>query len=144
MELRFPESSLNKVQAAESQIKKLERKIGSEKPAEVWRPGGVMEDCSGCGQPSGKHIGGPCNYCKSNQLKILSEKKFAEVSKKLQEANGPKPNISNEEKEFKERFNKEMNLDENYAKKFGMLKKACVLYSYGRFNDAFHSVSEAA
>ena len=35
-------------------------------------------------------------------------------------------------------------LNENYAKKFGLLKKACVLYSYDRYNDAFTTVADAA
>jgi hypothetical protein len=52
--------------------------------------------------------------------------------------------MTKEELEFKEHFKKEMNLDENYAKKFGMLKKSCVLFSYGRFVDSFSKVSEAA
>lgn len=39
---------------------------------------------------------------------------------------------------------KEFNLDENFYKKFGKLKKACVLFFYGRFNDAFRRVAEAA
>ena len=37
-----------------------------------------------------------------------------------------------------------MNLDDNFAKKFGLLKKACVLYSYDRYNDAFKTVADAA
>ena len=38
----------------------------------------------------------------------------------------------------------ELNLDENFTKKFGLLKKACVLYFYGRYNDAFDEVAKAA
>ena len=32
---------------------------------------------------------------------------------------------------------KQLNLDDNFTIKFGLLKKACVLYFYGRCNDAF-------
>lgn len=39
---------------------------------------------------------------------------------------------------------KDLNLDENYTKKFGLLKKACVLFFYGRYNDAFDQVAVAA
>jgi hypothetical protein len=39
---------------------------------------------------------------------------------------------------------KELNLDTNYTIKFGLLKKACVLYFYGRFNDSFDEVAKAA
>jgi len=33
--------------------------------------------------------------------------------------------------------------DENYVNKFGLLKKGCVLMSYGRNNDAFDALAEA-
>ena len=39
---------------------------------------------------------------------------------------------------------KHLNLDETFAKKFGLLKKACVLHFYGRYNDAFDVVAKAA
>lgn len=39
---------------------------------------------------------------------------------------------------------KELDLDNNYTKKFGLLKKACVLNFYGRVNDAFDEVAKAA
>ena len=32
---------------------------------------------------------------------------------------------------------KRLDLDNNYTIKFGLFKKACVLYFYGRYNDAF-------
>jgi hypothetical protein len=38
----------------------------------------------------------------------------------------------------------ELNLDANYTKKFGLLKKACVLFFYGRFNDSFDVIAKAA
>ena len=34
--------------------------------------------------------------------------------------------------------------EQNYAKKFGLLKKACVMFSYERFKDAFTLIAEAA
>lgn len=33
--------------------------------------------------------------------------------------------------------------DENYVNKFGLLKKGCVLMSYGRYNDAFDALADA-
>jgi hypothetical protein len=39
---------------------------------------------------------------------------------------------------------KELDLDGNYTKKFGLLKKACVLKFYGRMNDAFDEIAKAA
>lgn len=38
---------------------------------------------------------------------------------------------------------KALDLDNMYTKKFGLLKKACVLYFYGRFNDAFDEIAKA-
>ena len=34
--------------------------------------------------------------------------------------------------------------EQNYAKKFGLLKKACVMFSYERYKDAFELIAEAA
>ena len=39
---------------------------------------------------------------------------------------------------------KQLNLDNNFTIKFGLLKKACVLYFYGRYNDAFDEIAKAA
>lgn len=39
---------------------------------------------------------------------------------------------------------KKLDLDNNYTLKFGLLKKACVLHFYGRFNDAFDQIAKAA
>jgi hypothetical protein len=39
---------------------------------------------------------------------------------------------------------KVLDLDNNYTKKFGYFKKACVLYFYGRFNDSFDEIAKAA
>ena len=36
-----------------------------------------------------------------------------------------------------------LNLDDNYCKKFGLLKKASVLSFYGRENEAFNEVAKA-
>lgn len=37
-----------------------------------------------------------------------------------------------------------MDLDNNFTKKFGLFKKSCVLYFYGRYNDAFDVIAKAA
>lgn len=39
---------------------------------------------------------------------------------------------------------KQLNLDNNFTIKFGLLKKACVLFFYGRYNDSFEQVAKAA
>lgn len=38
---------------------------------------------------------------------------------------------------------KKLNLDDNYFKKFGMLKKAAVLLFHNRENDAFDEIAKA-
>lgn len=35
-------------------------------------------------------------------------------------------------------------LSDNYVTKFGFLKKASVLYFYGRYNEAFNTIAKAA
>ena len=37
-----------------------------------------------------------------------------------------------------------LDLDSNFTIKFGLLKKACVLFFYGRINDAFDEVAKSA
>lgn len=37
-----------------------------------------------------------------------------------------------------------LDLDNNFTIKFGLLKKACVLFFYGRYNDAFDEVAKSA
>jgi len=39
---------------------------------------------------------------------------------------------------------KQLDIDTKYTKKFGLLKKACVLFFYGRLNDSFDVVAKAA
>lgn len=36
-----------------------------------------------------------------------------------------------------------LNIDDNYCKKFGLLKKASVLRYYGRENEAFNEIAKA-
>jgi hypothetical protein len=38
----------------------------------------------------------------------------------------------------------QLNLDNNFTIKFGLLKKACVLFFYGRYNDSFDEIAKAA
>jgi hypothetical protein len=45
-------------------------------------------------------------------------------------------------KEMKE-IQKKLNIDDNYCKKFGLLKKASVLTFYGRSNEAFNEIARA-
>lgn len=40
--------------------------------------------------------------------------------------------------------NIKFNLDENFCRKFGLLKKASILKYYGRTNEAFKAIADAA
>jgi hypothetical protein len=48
------------------------------------------------------------------------------------------------EREEMSTVRKQLDLDNKYTRKFGLLKKACVLFFYGRFNDAFDVIAEGA
>ena len=52
------------------------------------------------------------------------------------------PNLTIYFKEMKE-VQKKLNIDDNYCKKFGLLKKASVLSFYGRQNEAFNEIAKA-
>lgn len=39
---------------------------------------------------------------------------------------------------------KQLDLDNKFTKKFGLFKKSCVLFFYGRYNDAFDVIAKAA
>lgn len=52
------------------------------------------------------------------------------------------PNMTTYFTEMKE-IQKKLNIDENYCKKFGLLKKASVLSFYGRSNEAFNEIAKA-
>ena len=52
------------------------------------------------------------------------------------------PNLTTYFKEMKE-VQKKLNIDDNYCKKFGLLKKASVLSFYGRQNEAFNEIAKA-
>jgi hypothetical protein len=50
--------------------------------------------------------------------------------------------VKEEKKEMQEVM-KALDLDNMYTKKFGLLKKSCVLFFYGRYNDAFDEIAKA-
>lgn len=61
-----------------------------------------------------------------------------------------KDKMTAEDKEIKEivfqhpKTKKMLTKEDSYYMKFGLLKKACVLYSYDRFKEAFLTIAEAA
>lgn len=52
------------------------------------------------------------------------------------------PSLTTYFQEMKE-VQQKLNIDDNYCKKFGMLKKASVLSFYGRSNEAFNEIARA-
>jgi hypothetical protein len=52
------------------------------------------------------------------------------------------PNLTTYFQEMKV-IQKKLNIDDNYCKKFGLLKKASVLSFYGRENEAFNEIAKA-
>lgn len=52
------------------------------------------------------------------------------------------PNMTAYFSEMK-KIQKKLKIDDNYCKKFGLLKKASVLSYYGRENEAFNEIAKA-
>ena len=52
------------------------------------------------------------------------------------------PNLTTFFKEMKG-IQEKLDIDDNYCKKFGLLKKASVLSFYGRENEAFNEIAKA-
>jgi hypothetical protein len=147
MELRFPEQVLTKLSSANQTIKKLREKIDNEKPKEAFKPSGTLYDCVGCNSKSSKHIGGPCNLCRYKEMANISSAQFVDKKRIDSLRRSLDKRESKEEKEDHKEMKdimKMLDLDGNYTVKFGLLKKACVLFFYGRYNDAFDEVAKAA
>jgi hypothetical protein len=145
-ELMFPESIVTKISANIQRIKTLEQKMVEEKP-KVFKPSGGLFDCAGCSQKSGKHIGGPCNLCRYKEMAGEMTKKFNDKSRKSSLMRSMERRESKEVKSDRNELSlirKQLDLDTNYTKKFGLMKKACVLKFYGRYNDSFDEIAKAA
>jgi hypothetical protein len=75
-----------------------------------------------------------------------SSKKLADPGKKrslMRSMERREPSESKIEKKEMGEVMKALDLDNMYTKKFGLLKKSCVLHFYGRFNDAFDEIAKA-
>ena len=120
MELQFPESLDIRISSNKTIMKK---KLVGKKPE--FRYGGDLVWCTGCGAS--------CNMCSYNALSLA-------VSEKLALSMNSK-HIDPEK--VQERKVETRDADNKFAKKFGILKKASVLFFYGRPNDAFSEVAKA-
>lgn len=71
-----------------------------------------------------------------NDLKIKKQK-LHKILKDSEDSN-----LTEYFKEMKA-IQEKLNIDDNYCKKFGLLKKASVLRYYGRENEAFNEIAKA-
>jgi len=113
----------------------------------VFKPSGQLFDCSGCNSKSSKHIGGPCNLCRYKEMADSASAKFVDKKRMESLRKSMDKRESSEVKEDQKEMSQIMqllDLDNKYTIKFGLLKKACVLFFYGRYNDAFDNVAKAA
>jgi hypothetical protein len=125
----------------------LKSQLDTERPREVFKPSGGLFDCIGCNSKSGKHIGGPCNLCRYKEMAKTQCDKFVDKKRMESLRKSMDKRVSKDEREDTEELHKIaklLDLDNNFTIKFGLLKKACVLFFYGRFNDAFDEVAKAA
>ncbi len=141
-ELMFPESILTKVSSSKQTIKKLEEKILFEKPRAIFKPASVLKDCAGCSDHTTS-----CNFCKYKAMAGKTAAAFNDDKKKtklMQSMSRREDKAIKEERDKLHEIARLLDLDNNFAIKFGMLKKACVLKFYGRFNDSFDVIANAA
>jgi hypothetical protein len=137
MELRFPESIVTKLASSFQTIKNINNRMDSEKSHAIFKPAGRLFDCKGCQK---------CNLCKYQEIADKESKKYTDKTRKLkleQSMERRQTSEVREEKKEMKQIMEALDLDNNYTKKFGLLKKSCVLYFYGRFNDAFDEVAKA-
>lgn len=78
--------------------------------------------------------------CRYKEMAERMSEKFNNKQRKNSLMKKMERRESKENKEDKREMHEimsELKLDDNFTKKFGLLKKACVLYFYGRYGDAF-------
>jgi len=126
MELLFPETLDIRISAN----KNIQSKKTSGKKEE-WKFGGGLFDCTkafsgGCGAK--------CNLC---EYKAAAKKMIDHFSQPIKTKHVKADDVLDRQEEINKR-------DDLFAKKFGILKKASVLYFYDRPNDAFSNIRRAA
>lgn len=125
MELQFPETLQMRIAAN----KVCAKKDPNAAPPKGFVHAGDLFDCPGCGTH--------CNMC---SYKKLARETVDGMATKLREKNfaGMDKDKVAERKEANDQTR------DDFAKKFGILKKASVLLYYGRANDAFDEIAKAA
>lgn len=117
MELQFPETLQMRIAAN----KACTRRDPAAQPTERFVNAGDLHECAGCGR---------CNMCAYRRLAQETVESMAAKLKKKNFAQMDKDKVA-------ERKQANDLTRDNYAKKFGILKKASVLLYYDRANDAF-------
>lgn len=97
-------------------------------PAKRFVNAGDLHDCRGCGR---------CNMC---AYRNLARDKVAAMARQVAEKG--LGTLDKDKVNARKRANDQAR--EDFAKKFGHLKKASVLVHYGRANDAFDEIAKAA
>lgn len=124
MELQFPQTLDMRIAAN----KACSKKDPDAAPAKRFVNAGDLYDCRGCGR---------CNMC---AYKNLARDKVAAMARKVP----PKGSAVENRDRVAARQRANAQAREDFAKKFGHLKKASVLVHYGRANDAFDEIAKAA
>lgn len=137
-ELEFPETLNTKIAA----INKMKKGLASTAETEAknvkgpFIPPNNLKNCSGCLF---------CTFCiskRKNKLKTPEEQKVLN-EKNLKMMKKFENKHTTEFVEEMRDLKKKLNIDDNYCKKFGMLKKAAVLLHYERENDAIDEIAKA-
>jgi hypothetical protein len=123
MELEFPATLSSKIAAAESMKKQIKKSIDVDKPQKPFVPPSAHID------KLPKELSQAELKAKNEKLmKLMKKREGAEIAEYLKEM---------------EDIKSKLEVDDNYCKKFGMLKKASVLMFYGRENEAFNEIAKA-
>jgi len=135
-ELEFPETLTTKIAAIDAMKKKISKAAENEAKSgkDKFKPASSLQECYGCDK---------CNYCIFKKRNVSKEDQAAlneRYLKQMKKAEDPETiKYIDEMRELK----KKLNLDDNYFKKFGMLKKANALLYYGRENEALDEIAKA-
>jgi hypothetical protein len=161
-ELQFPEQIYAKMSSTKNQIHTLEKSKIEESKNKVFTPASALYDCKGRCQPGSKAA---CNKCTHDFMAAQASDKLNNPSKKarlyssinrkegidLRRSRTELSAIKNKQKEEDAKGQgknpakiMDYTTDSRFSEKFGKLKKACVLFEYGRINDAFDEIATAA
>lgn len=135
-ELKFEEEMNEKIRSKQNKLNML-KKIKDPIIENEWNPTGQLHSCNGCGKTYGLNkkggvkICGFCRYTQHNDLVIGEEKKRADISNKkiLKNINY----VSTKPEDW----------DQSFEHKFGILKKASILFSFRRYVDSLNVISRA-